>query len=158
MLDRHEIAIAIAFIIANTAVSALSCDWMFFTGGPHDINVAPTKTCQVYNQEAYNVFGTICGVPLHTIEPVVLAMQIILPMNVVFALLLFFMVAFKRMKPVIMKVIAFLILALSISAVVLWEATKRNNLPPAGDKVDYRGSGWYLAVVCAVACLPMFIL
>lgn len=154
MLDRQELTLGISFIIANTAVAALTGDWMFFEGEPNLVVVSNDVSCMVYNHEAYNLFGTICGVDLSDIESFITTLQITLSVNLSFSLLLFFLIAFNRMRKKMIVFTTLIIMGLTVSTLLLWELSEKTKLPSKG--VNYRGAGWYLTLMCSIACLPMF--
>lgn len=155
MVDFKGVTLGIAFTIANTAVAALSSDWIFFKGDPSTI-YPPGASCMVYNREAYNLFGSICGVYISDIESFVTTLQIMLSFSLVFALLLFFLVAFNRMRKKMIVLTTSIILGLCLSTLIIWEVTEKVNLPTTSSTVDYRGSGWFLTLICATMCLPMY--
>lgn len=155
-MDKQDFILGSSFVIANTALVSLTGDWFFFKGGPHTVNVSNTSSCLVYDKESYNMFGAVCGVNLGDIEPFVGTLQVLLPINCVFALLLFFLVALKRMRKRIIKVTCLVILALSVTIDVMWLTHERKNLPTSDDIIGTYGAGWFLTAATGVSTIPLF--
>jgi hypothetical protein len=157
MFDKQDLVISCAFIMSNAAITSLLGDWFIFNGGPHHVTVPTNVSCTVYNQESYNLFGAVCGVSLYDIDPVITTLQILLSMNLTFALVVFFLVAFKRMKKWMIKFTSIIILSLSISCVILWAIDNHPKHLPSDDKnaINRFGAGWISALVCSTTTLPL---
>lgn len=156
MIDKQDFVLSCSFITANAAITTLLGDWFIFLGGPHRVNVTDTISCDVYNKESYNLFGAICGVNMHDIEPVVTTLQVITALNLAFALLVFFLVSFRRMKRTFIKLSSLVILALSLTSVILWAVEDRERLPNDDTIINKYGAGWVAALVCTITTIPLF--
>lgn len=155
MIDKQELVLASSFIVANAAITGLLGDWFVFKGTSQVLPGWDTE-CKVYGGEAYNLFGSICGTNLSDIENIVTTLQILMSVNLAFALLLFLLVAFKRLKRNLIKLSAFIILVLTVTSVSLWATYDFAVLPTESDKINCYGAGWIMAIVCASATLPLF--
>lgn len=157
MVEKKEIVLICSFIVANTAITALLGDWFIFLGDSQNVVVSHNVSCDVYGKESYNLFGSICGVNLNEIEPLVVTLQTLMSINLAFSLLLYFLIVFKRMNKNMIRVCILIILGLSVSSIVLWSVNDMENLPNDSDKINRYGAGWIAAIICATSSLPMLI-
>lgn len=155
MIDKQELVLASSFVVANAAITTLIGDWFVFKGTSQTLPVGDSE-CKVYGGEAYNLFGSICGTNLYDLEDIATTLQILLSVNLGFSLLLFFLVAFRRLKRNLIKLTCLVILGLSVSSVTLWATTEFTVLPSDSNKINLYGAGWIMGIVCASATLPMF--
>ncbi len=116
MIDKQELVLGSSFVVANAAITALLGDWFVFKGTSQVLPGWDTE-CKVDGGEAYNLFGSICGSNLHELESIATTLQILMSINLGFALLLFFLVAFRRLKKNLIKLTCLIILALSVTSV-----------------------------------------
>lgn len=157
MIDKQELVLASSFIVANAAIVSLTGDWFVFKGTSQILDIGGTSVeCKVYGGEAYNLFGSICSSNISDLEDIITTLQVLVSINLAFALLLFFLVAFRRMKKNLIKVTCLVILGLTISSASLWVSHDFKVLPTESDKINCFGAGWIMAIVCATATLPMF--
>jgi glucan phosphoethanolaminetransferase (alkaline phosphatase superfamily) len=152
----QEILTIASFIVANAAVGAITCDWLFFKGTPRTVYVTDTISCVIYDKEAYNMFGAVCGVDLNDIESYAGTLQILLPINLVLALLMFFLIVLRRLKKRVIKSTSFIILLISMASAMIWTISDRERLPSQHSIISYYGAGWFLSVLCACGTIPMF--
>ena len=151
MIDKQELVVSSSFVVANAAITALIGDWFVFKGTSHILPIGESE-CKVYGGEAYNLFGSICGKNLGDLEEIISTLQVTMSINLVFALLLFFLVAFRRLKRNLIKVTCLVIIGLSVTSVSLWATNTFSVLPP---NTNQFGAGWIMGIVCASATLPM---
>ena len=156
MIDKQELVLASSFVVANAAIVSLTGDWFVFKGTHQTLNISGSPECKVYGGEAYNLFGSICSKNLSDLEDIVTTLQILVAINLAFALLLFFLVAFRRMKKNLIKLTCLVILGLTITSASLWVSNDFDVLPTDSNKINCFGAGWIMAIVCAVSTLPMF--
>lgn len=156
MIDKQDFVLACSFIVANSAITALLGDWFVFLGNPQQIAVSNNTSCEVFRKESYNLFGAICGVNLNDIEPIATTLQTLLSINLAFALLLYFLVTFRRMKRNMIRVSIVVIMGLSLTSVILWAVEDKERLPTDSKKINMYGAGWIAAIICAASTLPLF--
>lgn len=153
MIDKQELVTVSSFMIANTATIALVGDWIVFKLKKQLLPLDTDENCYVYGGEAYNLFGTICGINMKDIEPIVSTLQILLSINLAFALMLFMLVAFKRLRKRYLKLTALIVLGLSLSTIITWSTNKYDVFP---SDVNYYGAGYAACVICSISTLPLF--
>jgi hypothetical protein len=155
MINKQELAIAASFVVANSALAALVCDWFFFTK-QITMDATDTVSCSVYPREAYNVYGAICGVGVSDIVPVFSTLQILLPINFAFSLLLFFLISFRRLKQLMIKITSLIIVGLCVASLILWMVSDTERLND--ESINHYGSGFILTIVCAASNIPLIMI
>lgn len=156
MINKQELAIALSFIIANAALVSLTSDWFYFKQTINSLQVSDTVSCTVYMKEAYNVFGSICGVNLVDMESVIIYLQALLPINFGMSLIMFFLIAFRRMKRKMIKLVNFIIFSLSLATILIWVVFDKDRLPTDTEEIYYYGAGFWTTVICGIFTLPVW--
>lgn len=152
MVEKFELVLSLTFMVAHFAMAATMGDWMRFskeTAVTIGTTAAPI-TCTVYKGEAYNLFGSLCGLGIASFEKYMVTMQILLPAAFGFSLLLFFLVLFRRMSTRAIRLTTVVIFLLELSVCVLWQVSDRSDLPTDKDVISYYGVGWMMTIATMV--------
>lgn len=149
-MDKRDIIIGFSFMIANFSMGALLGDW-FTVPKTKEVTFGSDQiSCTVYKNEAYNMFGSICGLEIATVEKYMATMQILLSVGFGFSLILFFLVAFKRLDKKMIRLSLLVIVTLQVTSLVLWLRSHRVNLP---SDFNYYGMGTIFSIITAVISL-----
>lgn len=154
-MERRDLLLGASFMIAHFSMGAVLGDWVTFCERLIISFGTETGPCTVYKGEAYNMFGTLCGIALSDVEKYMATIQILLAVAFGFSMILFFLVAFKRLDRAMIRLTTLIILALEVASVVLWMTSTRVDLPP---ELNYYGIGVIFSIVTAVFALLLLII
>jgi hypothetical protein len=148
-MEKFELLLSLTFMVAHFAMAATMGDWFVFKKTT-DVSIGTGGVnCTVYKGEAYNLFGSMCGISISTAEEYMTTLQIILPSAFAFSLVLFFLMTLKRLGTNMIRITAFIIIVLELTACILWQTSTRVDLP-IDSSVNYYGVGWIMTIVTAI--------
>jgi hypothetical protein len=159
MVEKFELIMSLTFLVAHFAMAATMGDWFRFKK-EFDMTIgtsSPPVACTVYKGEAYNLFGSLCGISVASFEKYVMTLQILLPAGFGFSLVLFFLVLFRRMSARAIRLTAGVVFAIELAASVLWQVSVRSDLPTDMEVISYYGVGWIMTIVTMVCSLFVII-
>lgn len=129
--------ITIAWFLSQSTMATVLGDWFFIK------HYYSTGTCTLYDGDAHNLFGTLCGVDLTDINSTVASIQGMILANMALSIMLFFAVYFKPDLKIFKMVVALIMFILSSTSSILWHTIDKDTLPDTVDIVNYYGVGWY---------------
>lgn len=149
MLTKQEIVIMLVVVASHMAIMALTGDWVtvksFIT---LQINGA---NCDIRDNESYNVFGSICGVPMYELEPVLAPIiYTLMTINYAVALVLVYLVVIKRIQKGMVKSLLLTMAVLSVLSPLLWMFVEKKTLPNDQKYFLLFGFGTIASFICSV--------
>lgn len=149
-MEKRDIILGSSFMIAHFSMGATLGDW-FTVPETTDVTFGSEHiSCKVYKDEAYNMFGSMCGLGIATVEKYMATLQILLSVAFGFSMILFFLVAFKRLDKRMIRLTLLIILTLEVASSVLWLTSPRVDLPT---DFNYYGMGVIFSIITAVLSL-----
>lgn len=156
-MERFEILLLLSFMIAHFSVIATIGDWFIFKK-EMVIDFGPKKdSCVVYGGEAYNLYGSLCGIRVSSVETYMSTMQILLPIAFGFSLILFFLVVFRRLRRNMIRLTASVIIALELASCILWQTVTRVDLSSDALSINYYGIGWVMTLVSSFTAFGIIV-
>lgn len=156
-MDRRDYLLTMSFLSANFAIGAVLGDWMVVKDQIDVVMGTTEAACTLYEAEAFNSFGSICGISIASAEEYVQTIQILLAVAFGFSLVMFFLIVLRRARRGLVKLIAMIVFALELAAVILWQTSSRVDIPD-DTFVSYFGVGWVFAVVACITSFATFFL
>jgi hypothetical protein len=154
MIGKRDFLLGISFLVAHFALGATLGDWLVICD-QLVISFGTSVGCTVYEGEAYNMFGSLCGIPLTDVETYMSTIQILLSFSLGLSLILFFLVAFKRLDRMMIRLASFIVCVLQVACLLIWLTSSRVDLP---NGLDYYGYGTIFSIVTAVLAFTNLII